>query len=72
MFGQQNQQKTTGGLFGAAPQLGQGTGGFTFGAAAGSSTASSSAPSAGGFSFSAPTQQSGKITATFTNSSTVA
>ena len=58
MFGQQNQQQTSGSLFGATPQLGQNTGGFTFGAATGSgSTASSTAP---GFSFSGPTQQSGE------------
>ena len=54
MFGQQNPQQTTGGLFGAAPQLGQTTGGFSFGAGS-STTAASSAP-ASGFSFSAPTQ----------------
>ena len=54
MFGQQNQQQTTAGVFGAAPQLGQSTGGFSFGAGSGTGAASS-AP-ASGFSFSAPTQ----------------
>lgn len=56
MFGQQNPQQTSGGLFGAAPQLGQSTGGFTFGAATGSNTTASSTPAVG-FSFSAPIQQ---------------
>ena len=60
MFGQQNQQQSSSGLFGAAPQLGQSTGGFTFGAATGTgSTAGSTAPSTG-FGFAAPTQQSGE------------
>ena len=53
MFGQNNQQQSSGGIFGAAPQLGQSTGGFSFGAGL-SSGATSSAPSSGGFSFSAP------------------
>ena len=60
MFGQPNQQQTSTNLFGTAPQLGQSTGGFTFGAAAGSSSTSST-PAVGGFNFSAQTQQSGKI-----------
>lgn len=60
MFGQPNQQQTSTNLFGIAPQLGQSTGGFTFGAAAGSSSTSST-PAVGGFNFSAQTQQSGKI-----------
>ena len=53
MFGQNNQQQSTGGTFGAAPQLGQGTGGFSFGAGS-SGGATSAAPSTGGFTFSAP------------------
>lgn len=53
MFGQNNQQQSTGGIFGAAPQLGQSTGGFSFGAGS-SGGATSSAPSTGGFTFSAP------------------
>jgi len=58
MFGQPNQQQPSGSLFGTTSQLGQTTGGFTFG-----STSTSSAPSVGsGFSFPAPTQQpAGKI-----------
>jgi len=56
MFGQQNQQQTSGSLFGTTPQLGQSTGGFTFGAATGSSSTSST-PSVGGFNFSASTPQ---------------
>ena len=59
MFGQPNQQQPSGGLFGTTSQLGQTTGGFTFGAAAGSG-GTSSAPT--GFNFSASTQQpAGKI-----------
>ena len=59
MFGQQNQQQTTAGVFGAAPQLGQSTGGFSFGAGSGTGAASSAPTS--GFSFSAPTQQPCKV-----------
>lgn len=58
MFGQQNQQQTPGGLFGARPQLGQSTGGFSFGAPT-VAGAASSAPATGGFTFSAATQQPG-------------
>jgi len=54
MFGQ---QQPSGGLFGATSQLGQTSGGFTFG-----SSNTSSTPSSGGFNFSASTQQpTGKI-----------
>lgn len=60
MFGQQNQQQTPGGLFGARPQLGQSTGGFSFGAAT-ATAAAGSAPATGGFTFSAATQQPGKF-----------
>ena len=56
MFGQPNQQQTSGGLFGSTSQLGQSAGGFTFGAATGSNSTSST-PSVGGFNFSAPTPQ---------------
>ena len=60
MFGQPNQQQTSGSLFGATSQLGQTSGGFTFG-----SSATSSAPSVGGFTFSATSgrtqQPAGKI-----------
>lgn len=59
MFGQQKQQQTTGGLFGAAPQLGQSTGSFTFGA--GTSTGAASSAPSGGFSLPAQTQQPGKL-----------
>lgn len=62
MFGQQNQQQTTAGLFGAAPQLGQSTGGFSFGAGSGTGAASSAPTS--GFSFAAPTQQQCKVNIT--------
>lgn len=58
MFGQQNQQQTPAGLFGATPQLGQSTGGFSFGAPT-VAGAASSAPATGGFTFSAATQQPG-------------
>lgn len=58
MFGQSNQQQPSGGLFGTTSQLGQTTGGFTFG-----SSSTSSAPTVGaGFNFlatSAATQQPG-------------
>ena len=60
MVGQPNQQQPSGGLFGTASQLGQSTGGFTFGAAAGSS-GTSSTPSAAGFSFPAQQPSGGKI-----------
>ena len=60
MFGQQNHQQASGSLFGAASQLGQTSGGFTFGG-----SATSSAPSVGGFTFSATSgttqQPAGKI-----------
>ena len=61
MFGQQNQQNKPVGIFGATPQLGQNTGGFSFGTPAGSTAASSSTSSSGGFAFAAPSQQSGEI-----------
>lgn len=61
MFGQQNQQNKPVGIFGATSQLGQNTGGFSFGATAGSTAASSSTSSSGGFAFAAPSQQSGEI-----------
>lgn len=61
MFGQQNQQNKPVGIFGATPQLGQNTGGFSFGTPAGSTAASTSTSSSGGFAFAAPSQQSGEI-----------
>ena len=62
MFGQQNQQQSSGGLFGAAPQLGQSTGGFTFNAATGtgSTAGAGSTARSTGFGFAASTQQSGE------------
>ena len=60
MFGQPNQQQPSGGLFGTTSQLGQTSGGFTFG-----SSGTSSAPSVGAFNFSATSattqQPAGKI-----------
>lgn len=71
MFGQQKQQQTPGSLFGATPQLGQNTGGFTFGT--GTATgAGGSAPSAGGFNFPAPGQQSASTGFSFGASSATA
>ena len=59
MFGQQNQQQTSGNVFGAAPQFGQSTGGFSFGTGSNTGAAASST---GGFSFSTTTQQKpGKV-----------